>query len=201
MLVGIIGLSGSGKSTFAKQLLEDGYTEVQIAETVKGVVCYLYNLRREQLEDPAFKANGNLGGNTPRKVLQYIGTEIGRKLDPNLWISRAIATANLYQDVVVTDIRFPNELLAIHHAGGLIIDIRRNSIEQPLLFIRTLVETFGVNILTKTICKMLHHKYGHESELWYWKLRKAADYVVENNGDISSLLHQAKTFEKQWKQN
>lgn len=197
MLIGIIGLSGSGKSTFIKPLIDSGYTEIQVAETVKQIVCLMYNLRREQLEDPEFKASGNLGGNTPRKVLQYIGTEVGRTLDTDVWINNTITKARLYQNVVVTDVRFPNEVLAIQKAGGIIIDIRRLSVEEqdPLLLIRTLVEVFGVNWFTKTICKYLPTKYAHESEMWYWQIRKNANYVVENNLDITALHNQA----KQWK--
>lgn len=200
MLVGIVGLSNSGKSTFAKQLLEDGYTEVQIAETVKQIACLMYNLPREKLEDQEFKTKGNLHGNTPRKVLQYLATEIGRGLDKDVWIRRAIDKSKLYENVVLTDVRFPNELLAIQNAGGVVVDIRRDSVEEPLLIIRTLVEMFGINWFTKLICKYLHPKYGHESELWYWILRKGADYVVENNLGIRDLQNEAETFEITWKQ-
>lgn len=47
---------------------------------------------------------------TPRKVAQYVGTEILREFDPNIHCVNAVKSASDKQIMIITDIRFPNEL-------------------------------------------------------------------------------------------
>lgn len=44
---------------------------------------------------------------TPRKFQQILGTEIVRAVDPNAWVN---VVKNMDADVIVTDVRFDNEL-------------------------------------------------------------------------------------------
>ena len=66
-----------------------------------------------------------------RTLLQYIGTEVGRKIiDDELWINLSInnisrkATANRL--CIIPDVRFNNEAEIIRKLGGKIIKIERN---------------------------------------------------------------------------
>jgi hypothetical protein len=63
---------------------------------------------------------------TARHVLQTLGTEWGRAIDPDLWVDIALRRAR--QDLaagaplaVITDGRFRNEVLAVRSAGGAVI--------------------------------------------------------------------------------
>lgn len=64
---------------------------------------------------------------TPREILQYIGTDIGRKLiGENVWVDY-FQKMNKPEKVVVTDIRFPNEVVAVQAMGGIVIKLLRKA--------------------------------------------------------------------------
>lgn len=65
---------------------------------------------------------------TAREVMQYVGTDVFRKMQHNVW---ADATIRKIQDEnlplsLIADCRFPNEVEAIKDAGGLVIRVNRN---------------------------------------------------------------------------
>jgi len=58
-----------------------------------------------------------------RFFLQKLGTNLARQWDPNIWVNTAIETANKLLSesasvVIISDVRFRNEALAIKKAGG-----------------------------------------------------------------------------------
>lgn len=65
---------------------------------------------------------------TAREVMQFIGTDIFRKMKKNVWAS-AIINKILVDDpplAIIADCRFPNEVKAIKDVGGLVIKLTRN---------------------------------------------------------------------------
>jgi len=65
---------------------------------------------------------------TAREVMQYVGTNVFRKMQQNVW---ADATIRKIQDenlplALIADCRFPNEVEAVKNAGGLVIKLNRN---------------------------------------------------------------------------
>lgn len=87
------------------------------------------------------------GGLTPRHVLQQMGTEVGRRVDVNVWARTARETCmkllcggyrydrkvGLVQDgsfggysvAFITDMRFRNEILGLRAEGGVVIRVVR----------------------------------------------------------------------------
>jgi hypothetical protein len=60
-----------------------------------------------------------------RRTLQRYGVAI-RAMDPEFWIRTALApVAYTSRPVVVTDVRFPNEVDAVRNRGGLFVRVRR----------------------------------------------------------------------------
>lgn len=57
---------------------------------------------------------------TPRHVLQTLGTEVGRAINPDVWVNHMLEKTRA-PDVlyVCTDVRFENEMRAIRKAGQL----------------------------------------------------------------------------------
>jgi hypothetical protein len=63
-----------------------------------------------------------------RDVMQYVGTDLFRKMRPNVWVD---ATLNQIQEdkpkiAIITDCRFPNEVDSIKNKGGKIIRLTRD---------------------------------------------------------------------------
>lgn len=65
---------------------------------------------------------------TAREVMQFVGTDIFRKMKTDVW---AGATINKIQRekpslAIIADCRFPNEVQAVKDAGGIVIKLTRN---------------------------------------------------------------------------
>lgn len=75
-----------------------------------------------------------------RRLLQVLGTEVGRDMiDPDVWVNMAEARIRNYwargKDVVITAMRFPNELEMLKRLGGHSVWIDRSASER--------LESFG----------------------------------------------------------
>ena len=69
---------------------------------------------------------------TAREVLQYVGTDVFRRMQNHVWSS---ATIRLIQKekpklALIADCRFPNEVDAVKKAGGMVIKLNRNLYES-----------------------------------------------------------------------
>lgn len=63
-----------------------------------------------------------------RHLLQYIGTDVVRKRDPDFWVSFVVKVLDLFNDqwdyVIIPDTRFPNEIEVMKAAGHEVIHLR-----------------------------------------------------------------------------
>lgn len=69
------------------------------------------------------------GPMTAREVMQFVGTEVFRKMYNNVWAQSTVNRILLDDPMhlaVITDCRFPNEVEAVRRAGGKIIRLTRN---------------------------------------------------------------------------
>ncbi len=65
---------------------------------------------------------------TPRLILQLLGTEGGRDvIHPNIWVNATLGNLKPTDKVIVTDVRFPNEVSGIKNKGGIVIRVVRPS--------------------------------------------------------------------------
>lgn len=127
MIVGLCGVAGAGKSTAARALVALGYVELSLAAPIKRIARDLFGFSVEQLNGPSSARNAidPRYGVSPRHVLQTLGTDWARAVDPNVWVRRLIADASEHERVVVPDVRFRNEVDAIRDAGGIVIRLLR----------------------------------------------------------------------------
>lgn len=110
MLIGICGPQGAGKTTLAEAL----------AELVNGEVLHLadplYEMARVITRDPQFSKNRSYTLGTTelvgRKILQLLGTEVGRQVDSEIWIEHLKARRGRVF-TFVPDVRFLNEAFAV----------------------------------------------------------------------------------------
>lgn len=136
-LIAFTGVAGSGKSTAADALVDDGWVRVKFADPLKNMMRAFYTScgieDRDFIEsriEGAYKEEPDpfLKGRTPRHAMQTLGTEWGRNLiHPEIWIEawqqRVLLMADRGLDIVVDDCRFPNEAAAIRRNGGKIVEI------------------------------------------------------------------------------
>jgi hypothetical protein len=66
---------------------------------------------------------------TPRKILQIVGTEGGRDVvHPNIWVNATLGDLTEYDRTIITDARFPNEVIGIKKKKGIVVKIIRPSV-------------------------------------------------------------------------
>lgn len=65
---------------------------------------------------------------TAREVMQFVGTDIFRKMKQNVWADATITKIQQDQPdiALIADCRFPNEVKAVHENGGMVIKLTRN---------------------------------------------------------------------------
>ena len=140
MIIGICGFIGAGKDTVADYLVNfHEYRRESFANSLKDAVAQVFGWDRTLLEGRTAQArewreqrdewwSQRLGKNiTPRWVLQYWGTEVCRAgFHDDIWIASLENKLRHSQDhVVISDCRFPNEILAIKRTGGQVIRVVR----------------------------------------------------------------------------
>jgi hypothetical protein len=133
-LIGLTGRKRSGKNTVGDVFQGGGYTQLSFAAPIKIMIAGLLSYQgvpaptiREMLEgDLKEVPTKYLGGQSPRYAMQKLGTEWGRgEMKDSLWVDILMNARTQFEAVVVTDVRFPNEVEAIKAAGGEVYRINR----------------------------------------------------------------------------
>lgn len=132
--VGLTGRKRSGKNTAGAAFENMGFESMSFAMPIK---LMLASLLEYQGVDPAIiyrmldddlkeVPTPYLQGKTPRQAMQTLGTEWGRvMIGDTLWSDALIRASHGYDNVVVTDVRFPNELKALNEKGAFIYRVVR----------------------------------------------------------------------------
>lgn len=134
ILIGLCGAAGAGKGSVAKRLVEEyGFLEMAFADPLYAAVSVITGLPVSDLKDRTIKEKplATCGGKSPRQMLQLIGTEFGRQMiHEDIWVMRTMlavvqASKTGLHGVVITDVRFDNEAVAIREEGGVIFEVVR----------------------------------------------------------------------------
>lgn len=116
-ILGICGYARVGKTTTCAALLS------QISDSV--IVPFADPVK--QIASECFGWDG-VKDERGRRLLQLIGTEVGRSYNPNIWVDKwrlkveKLLANNL--TVLVDDVRFQNEIDCIHDMGGVVFRMR-----------------------------------------------------------------------------
>lgn len=169
-LIAICGFKHNGKDVIADYICDKyGYKNLKISQTLKSAVKILFSFTDEQIESnekDIIDENWNI---TPRKVLQFIGTEVMQykiqELFPdikrNFWIKTFISknlNKNDNPNIIISDLRFLHEYEELKKYNVFIIRVERDSIKN---------------------------NDTHTSEFEH--LNIPTDIVIKNNGTINDL--------------
>lgn len=127
-IIGLVGRKGCGKDTVGKILVEDyGFTRVAFADKVKEVCKIVFGLTDDEMNNPSLKevVLDRWPYESPRSLMQKVGTESFRTIWPDVWmenVKRKIDNEGL-EKVVITDVRFENELLVSRSRNGINIRV------------------------------------------------------------------------------
>ncbi len=200
MIIGFVGFIGSGKDTAADYLVNfHGFRRDSFANTLKDAVASVFGWDRVLLEGRTKEArewreqrdewwSQRLGRDiTPRWILQYWGTEVCRQgFHDDIWIASLENKMRKTTDnIVISDVRFPNEIKAIHNAGGKVIRVKRG--EEPEWYDAAVSMNKGqVQNMTWAISKDKIAKLGIHASETAW-VGGDIDLVIENDGTIDDL--------------
>lgn len=145
IVLGICGKARSGKDTFAVMLSEALFditgkrlTLMSYANELKLRIQRDFDLSYDQLWGDLKETDDNrypkkTGGFwTPREIMQFVGTDCMRSIDNNFWVKELfrVIDDNDIKDVIITDVRFHNEATPIKEAGGYIIKVNKNLVDE-----------------------------------------------------------------------
>ena len=191
MLIGLCGYIGSGKNAVAEMLVKNhGYEQDSFAKSLKDAVSAVFGWPRELLE-------GNTPDSrewreapdtwwteqlempvSPRLALQVIGTEVFRgKYHNNIWVASLLRRVG-DRKVVVSDVRFPNEIKLIQEYGGKVIWVKR---DMPEWANTGMEASIGDENAVMTMQKL-----GIHSLEWAWT-GSQFDYTINNDKGLQEL--------------
>lgn len=168
-VIAVSGRARHGKDTVAsilqKQLEEDGHRVLitHYADLLKYICTTFFNWNGEKDE-------------AGRTLLQYVGTDVVRKNNPDYWVDFVADILNYFEDqwdyVVIPDTRFPNEFNRLKERGLDAVHLR-------------VVRPDFVSPLTK-------EQQAHPSETALDDVKP--DFYIVNDSDLKTLKRKTITW-------
>jgi hypothetical protein len=208
MIIGFVGFIGSGKDTAADYLVNfHEFRRDSFANTLKDAVAAVFGWDRVLLEgrtkearewreqvDPWWAERLAMPALTPRWVLQYWGTEVCRTgFHDDIWIASLENKMRKTGDnIVISDVRFPNEIKAIHNAGGIVVRVQRG--EDPEWYDAAVSANAGPNgnaTWSLSKAKLAQLKIHASETAW---VGGDIDYTISNDTSIDDLFREIKNL-------
>lgn len=202
MLIGLIGLKGSGKDTLVNSLSakygEKKIINLKYANGLKKMLEDYFDIPKEIYEHPTIKEARIVHGTrfTVRQLMIKIGSFF-REINPNFWVNYTMnqynALKELYPNaiIIITDCRYPNEIKAIRHRGGVILDVRRDDI---YIKERRIINRYGVNLISKLMVKRINPLLTDSSEWNYFVMTQKREYQIIDNTSLQNGIEQLENF-------
>lgn len=165
MLVGFAGAKRAGKDVAASHLVScHGFVRYAFATPLKQLCQGLFGLTHDQVDGDSKDHVAAQYGITPRRIMQMVGTDCIRTICPtfwtdafDVWLSEMRDVGHM-QHVVVSDVRFQNEVDLIHKRGG------------------------RVFLLTRECCTVCDRHISEQA-----RILKGLDGVIRNEGSIADM--------------
>jgi dephospho-CoA kinase len=174
MLLGVVGLSGSGKDTVAQYLVEH------------------YNFVHKDLGQEIRNELKRLGKNfLDRSEMILLANEYRQKFGFNYWCKKTVESVNS-KDLIITSIRNPSEVDEINARGGTIVGLFA---DQKVRFERTVARVKENSSAHGDVLSFEDFKTKEKRELentdpakqQLLKCISMVEYKLDNNGSIEQL--------------
>jgi adenylate kinase family enzyme len=193
VIIGLLGFMGSGKGTAGEILAEEkGFISLSFADSLKDATSVIFGWDRTLLEGDTTESREfretvdefwtkKFGKKiTPRYILQYFGTEVCRSnLISSIWVDSLERKILQHENVVVTDVRFNNEITFLKGLNSTLIQVDREQ-SRPKWYEylqRWDKDTFKSYAILNEI---------HKSE-YEWVGNEFIDHIVQNDGSFGDL--------------
>ena len=197
MIIGVLGLIGSGKNTVGEILKTDySFQQVSFASVLKDSVAVLFDWPRHLLEGDtdesrSFRETTDKFWSekfnrpiTPRSILQQFGTEVIRNnLHSNFWVYSLEKRMSKDMNYVLTDVRFKNEIEWLKNKNAILIEVKRGT--EPHWYSVAKMGNSGNGKAKEFMMQNVH-----QSE-WDW-IGTDVEYVIENDGSLEELKTKVK---------
>lgn len=165
MRIALSGLKRSGKDTVGSYLIQNySCKRFAFADEVKRLARELFPEEFVQNDKPV-------------DLLQWLGNTM-RQRNPDVWINRLATIIQLTKDpvpnIVVTDVRYPNEVQALKKLGFTIVKV-----QVPVEVSVERCKATEINFTEELLL--------HESEQLAQSNEQYYDYVIENTGTLEEL--------------
>ena len=165
MRIALSGLKRSGKDTIGSYLIQNySCKRFAFADEVKRLARELFPEEFVQNDKPV-------------DLLQWLGNTM-RQRNPDVWINRVSTMIQLTKDpvpnLVVTDVRYPNEVQALKNLGFTIVKV-----QVPVEVSVERCKATEVNFTEELLL--------HESEQLAQSNEQYYDYIIENTGTLEEL--------------
>ena len=196
-IIGLLGFIGAGKGTVADRLVSKyNFKQYSFAGSLKDACAVIFDWPRNLLEGDTLESREfreivdewwadklNIPKFTPRYALQYLGTNVLRShFNENIWFLtiQNKLRKNPTQNVVISDVRFPNEIKFLQENNGILVQIHRG---QPPFWYNDAIAHNSGNLPTFNSDSKIH-----PSE--YEWVGCNVDYNLYNNTTIDDLYTQ-----------
>lgn len=213
LVIGFVGFIGSGKDTAADYLVNfHGFRRDSFANSLKDAISHVFGWDRTLMEgrtkesrewreqvDTWWAERLKIPNLTPRWVMQYWGTEVCRQgFHDDIWIASVENRMRKTKDnIVISDVRFPNEINAIHRAGGKVIRVKRGP--EPEWYQDAVNVNAGPTNMSWAISKSKIEELKIHASETSW-VGSNIDKIIDNNGSIDDLFRELEQLVKSQEQ-
>lgn len=133
MIIGLAGYARSGKDEVAKILVKNyGYERVAFADSIKEFLLkvnpILENGKRLNEVTQEFGWDIAKAQSETRRLMQEVGVTARTLFGEDFWIGLALKKIGYNDRVVISDVRFRNEINAIHSLEGKVFRVMREGV-------------------------------------------------------------------------
>lgn len=181
----VIGLSGGiavGKTSILNKIIEldPSCHPANFSETLKSAVYLIWGVRSKDDVVTIFNDDEPRHA-TGRFLLQHLGQRV-RQIDEQAWIQPILRLAERYENLVIGDVRYLNEVEAIEGIGGIVVRIHVDRKVQLERF-RKLYPDASLNVLKHVSEVALNkHNFKYCLDTTHLTVDEAAKQIVAMAG-------------------